>query len=178
MKRPNPAETPLSQKIFIMRLIDRIHILHRIHMFRNTEKSGLYPGQPPVLHYIKEHPGCTQREISEFLQISTPSIANSVKRMQRAGLLEKHTDEADQRRSSLTITQEGRSRLRSCDVSMEEIDDSAFQGIPPEDLAVFCRCLEKIAENLSSEEYRNKDFFSLLAAVKELGQQQREEETI
>lgn len=178
MSRASPNEAPDFQPIFIMRLIDRIHILHHIHIFRNTEKNGLYPGQPPVLHYIQDHPGCTQREISEFLQISAPSIANSVKRMCKSGFLEKHMDEADQRKTLLTLTQRGAELLSKCNASMQTIDAAALQGIPPEDLKVFCSCLERIAENLSSEEYRNKDFFSLLATIKEFGQPKREEETI
>lgn len=162
---------------FLMHLIDRIHVLHRIQMFRTGNMIGLYPGQPPVPHYIEDHPNCSQREIAEYLQVSTPSIANSVKRMQKAGLLTKHTDPVDLRRCSLQITEKGKRLLHESYIRMEKIDAAAVEGISPAEMEIFCRCLEQIAENLSSEEYKNKNFFSLLATIKELHQQTGEEES-
>ena len=167
---------PGSQLLFLMHLIDRIHVLHRIQMVRTGNMIGLYPGQPPVLRYIEEHPDCSQREIAEALQVSTPSIANSVKRMQKTGLLTKHTDPVDLRRCSLRITEKGKRLLYESYERMEKVDAAAVEGITPEEMEIFCRCLERVAENLSSEEYRNKNFFSLLAAIKELHQQTGEEE--
>ncbi len=161
----------------LMHLIDRIHVLHRIQMFRTSNMIGLYPGQPPVLHYIEQHPDCNQRQISEFLRVSTPSITNSVKRMQKSGLLTKETDAKDQRRSALRITEKGEKLLRESYLQMEKVDSSAVAGISPEDMGIFCRCLERVAENLSKEEYKDKNFFSLLETIKELHQQTGEEES-
>ena len=161
----------------LMHLIDRIHVLHRIQMFRTSNMIGLYPGQPPVLQYIKQHPDCNQREIAEFLRVSTPSITNSVKRMQKSGLLTKEIDSKDQRRCTLRITEKGEKLLQESYLQMEKVDKSAVAGISPEEMEIFCRCLERIAENLTNEEYKDKNFFSLLETIKELHQQTGEEET-
>ena len=97
--------------------------------------------------------------------------------MQKAGLLTKHTDPVDLRRCSLQITEKGKRLLHESYIRMEKIDAAAVEGISPAEMEIFCRCLEQIAENLSSEEYKNKNFFSLLATIKELHQQTGEEES-
>ena len=74
----------------------RLHKLELVRMLAQRNeicKDGLYAGQMPVLNYLAEHPGCTQVEMADFLQVSPASIALSTKRLQKAGYLTKEVDE-------------------------------------------------------------------------------------
>ncbi|MBR6663667.1 MAG: MarR family transcriptional regulator, partial [Alphaproteobacteria bacterium] len=44
-----------------------------------SQKCGLYVGQPQILNYVYCHPGCTQNEIAAYLGVSAASVAFSTK---------------------------------------------------------------------------------------------------
>ena len=87
--------------------LNQLNLLHRIQLHRKISNCGLYMGQLPILEYVLQHDGCTQVQVAQMMHVSPPSIATSVKRMQRSGLLKKTMDEADQRRNHLSVTEKG-----------------------------------------------------------------------
>jgi DNA-binding MarR family transcriptional regulator len=48
------------------------------------------------------------REISQLLQLEPPSVSPVLKRLQLAGLIERHRDTTDERSVRLTLTDKGR----------------------------------------------------------------------
>ncbi len=155
----------------LMQLLNRVHLLHRIRLYNAGSKNGLYPGQPPVLEYIWQHPGCTQKQVADFLRVSSPSIATSVKRMQKAGLLEKETDPENLRCSRLTITELGLKQLDLCWAAFQQLDENAFRGFSQEELEALRSYLARVEENLAGEEFASKPFPVLLAAAREMDQE-------
>ena len=93
---------PLQSQVFW--LMHRMVALHKLRLQRKTAPLGMFAGQMPLLLYVGRHPGCTQRDIAEALGVSTPSVATSIKRMQKAGMLEKLADEADMRCNKISLT--------------------------------------------------------------------------
>lgn len=86
----------------------RLHKLELVRMLAQRNeicKDGLYAGQMPVLNYLAEHPGCTQVEMADFLQVSPASIALSTKRLQKAGYLTKEVDEDNLRCKRLYLSE-------------------------------------------------------------------------
>ena len=76
----------------LYQITGRLHKLELVRMLaqrKDIRKDGLYAGQMPVLNYLAEHPGCTQVEMADFLQVSPASVALSTKRLQKAGYLTK-----------------------------------------------------------------------------------------
>ena len=143
-------------------------MLHRIHIHQAAEQNGIYFGQPPILEYIRDHADCTQAELAEFLQVSPPSVATSVKRMQKSGLLEKRLDERDLRINRLRITPLGESRLTSCRRDFDGVDAMLFRGFTQEECALFEESLNRTIQNLSQGEYDGKTGFSLMEEEKRM----------
>ena len=54
--------------------------------------SEIVPGQYPLLNYLSRHPDAAQQELASVLFVSPASVAQSTKRLQKAGLLEKASD--------------------------------------------------------------------------------------
>ena len=89
----------------------RLELLRRIKTRSLMADSGLHPGQPRLLSYIREHPGCTQKEAADELDITPASAAASLKRLEKAGFVTRTQDDQDARRNRLYITQAGESQM-------------------------------------------------------------------
>ena len=79
--------------------LDNLFLLRRTLLTKTMLNTGLYFGQLPVLMYISNHEGCTQKEIADWMKVSPASIALSTKRLQKAGLIEKSVDKDNLRRN-------------------------------------------------------------------------------
>lgn len=147
----------------IVQRIKRLEIMHRLSIQRASVQEGVHLGQPPILIYIAEHEGCTQREIADALQVSPASIATSLKRMQRSGLIQKKVDSTDLRSNCLTLTPEGQSAMQRSRQACDAVDRRMFEGFSREELSTFCHYLDRAIGNLSGEEFLDKSFRTLLA---------------
>lgn len=91
-----------------------IHVFHRMHhgcMRHEFEQRGLGDiANPPILFLLVRAGGrpITQRQIAQRMGVSAPTVAVAIKRMQKAGLVSKQTDEADLRKNYITLTDAGR----------------------------------------------------------------------
>ena len=81
---------------------------HRNIIDARFREKGLYFGQPPILKYLSEHKNATQKDIADFLHVSTPSVAKSLKRMEESGLLVRIENKKDARRNSIKLTRKGK----------------------------------------------------------------------
>lgn len=158
-----------------MKRLSKLHILHRIYLQRAAVNNGLYSGQPPLLEYIARNPGCTQAELAEFLQVTPPCIATSVKRLQKAGLITKEEDADDMRRSNLYLTALGEKKSEQCQSEFDRIDSQIFRNFTSEETECFYSYLDRMLSNLSTEEFEGKSFRSLMQTAKALEQQKPDE---
>lgn len=156
--------------------LNQIHALHSIHVRRTLEGNDLYFGQPPLLRYIGEHEGCTQRELADQMQVSPSSIATSIKRMQKNRLVVKKEDPQDLRYSRLSLTDRGKALTMKCRADFDALDMRMYAGFSAKECKTLHTLLGRLIENLTDEEFRNKSFFSLIEQEK-LRRSQREEET-
>lgn len=156
----------------IARKMNSLSILHRICIQKQASKNGLYFGQPPILEYVAHHDQCTQREVADFMKVSPASIATSVKRMQKAGLIEKMADNSDLRYNRLNITDKGRELTYKCRKDFDKVDAQMFSGFSDEECEQLSCFFERMINNLSTDELNNKSFFSLIAESKKLLVQQ------
>ncbi len=162
----------------ISKKMNTLSILHRICIQKQASKNGLYFGQPPILEYVAEHDKCTQREVADFMKVSPASIATSVKRMQKTGLLEKMTDDSDLRYNRLKITEKGRELTYKCREDFNKVDTQMFSGFSAEECEQLYSYYERMINNLSTDELSNKSFFSLIAEGKKMLAKKNKEEKI
>ena len=89
------------------RLVQLTHLYFR-ETFQELQKIGIHPKQVPFMILLSDHEGLSQREISEELGISPPTVAVSVKRLEKSGLVERQEDAKDQRRCRIYLTTQGK----------------------------------------------------------------------
>lgn len=73
-----------------------------------VEKHGR-PGRAVMLLVLgSASDGITQRQLAEVLHVSPPTVTVMLQKMEKSGLVERWTDEADQRLTRIRMTPKGR----------------------------------------------------------------------
>ena len=94
--------------------IKDVHHLHGALMQEVLAGYGLHFGQPRILFTIDEMTGATQKELAKRLQITPASLAMSLKRLQKAGFLDKDVNGKDLRCNKICLTPKGRQAVTRC----------------------------------------------------------------
>src|SRR3954468_24650066 len=66
--------------------------------------SGVAPGQFAPLVMLFEQDGLTQADLCRRINVEQPTMANTLERMERDGLIRRKADTADKRRALVTLT--------------------------------------------------------------------------
>ena len=159
----------------IINRMNKLNLLHRMSIQTEGYKNGLYLGQLPILEYIRKNSRCTQRELASFLGVSPPSIATSVKRMQKAGLIEKETDETDQRYSRLSITKKGILISEKCRSQYDYVDAQLFAGFDEKECETLYKFFGRMINNISKDA-EDISFMSLIEEAQKLSAKQKKED--
>ena len=160
---------------------EAVGAMHRLELLRKIQSrvaigpSGLHPGQPPLLHYILSHPGCTQKETADELDVTPASAAASLKRLEKAGLVERKADEKDARRNCLYVTEAGKEKLEEQRRIFDALDARMFQGLSEEEILFFQQICERMFDNLADESCRHLTVCRLARRLQEEMKEEREE---
>lgn len=160
----------------IVQSLGYLNILRRIHIHRAAAENNIYVGQLPILEYVQQHGGCTQRELAQQLQVSAPSIATSVKRMQKTGLLEKTADVDDLRCTRITITEKGKKLAEKSRLSFDEIEARMFVGFTEEECRQLSGYLSRMISNILTDEFKGRSMYSLIVTMTNEKKQRPEKE--
>ena len=139
----------------------RLELLRRIKARELMADSGLHPGQPRLLEYVRSHPGCTQKEAATELDITAASAAASLKRLEKAGLVMRKPDERDARRNQLFITDEGMRQMEENRQRFDQLDRKMFSDMSDEEVIAFRRACEKMFDNLADASCRHLTIWKL-----------------
>ena len=96
----------LSARVF--RAFMRTLRLHRQLMSRTMAEHGAHPGQAMCLHLLASNDGITQRDLAEALHLARPTVSKMLRGMEKAGLVGRQPDAADQRLTRVYLTPAGR----------------------------------------------------------------------
>ena len=145
----------------------RLELLRRIKARSLMADSGLHPGQPRLLEYIRSHPGCTQKEAADELDVTPASAAASLKRLEKAGFVTRQTDEKDARRNQLFLTDAGRQQIEENRRQFDALDARMFSGMTESEVAAFRSACEKMFDNLADEGDRRLTVWKLARRAQE-----------
>ena len=150
-----------------VKAMHRLELLRRIKARSVMADSGLHPGQPRLLEYIRSHPGCTQKEAADELDVTPASAAASLKRLERAGYVVRTPDEKDARRNRLSITKVGLERMEEHRRRFDALDQRMFSGMTDSEVAAFRSACEKMFDNLADESDRRLTVWKLARKAQE-----------
>lgn len=110
-------------------------------------------GSPRLLMELAQYPddpdrAPTQKELADRLHSAPPTIAASLKCLERQGYVHRRTDERDSRRNRISITQKGRDALESGVRAFQRVDDHMYQGFTREEREQVYRLHRRMLDNL------------------------------
>lgn len=145
----------MSEQIHEMENLFRAyHQMHRSCMKCEFEKRGLGELSNPkllfILRYEAEDMTLSQKEIADYAGIAPPTVAISLKRMEKSGLVRKVADENDMRRNKITLTEKGRILTEECQKEIIKIHKCVFKGFSDSELNLLCGFYRRMIHNLKA----------------------------
>jgi len=125
--------------------------IQRLHYYRThvlLDEIGVYHGQPPMLFILNKNDGLSQKEIADMLKVKASTITVMLKRMEKAGIVERRQDREDQRVSRVYITEEGRELCKKASDVMKNIEAECFGNFSVEERIILKRLFMQMKDNL------------------------------
>jgi|YNPNPStandDraft_1061719.scaffolds.fasta_scaffold01978_3 DNA-binding MarR family transcriptional regulator len=129
-------------------LLAQVCRLHHARAHTLLRALGLHRGQPPMLHALWEREGLTQGELASRLHVRPATMTKMVRRMEKAGFVERRADPDDQRVSRIYLTDAGRTIQGEVREVWSVLESETFAGFTVEERVLLRRFLTQIRENL------------------------------
>jgi DNA-binding MarR family transcriptional regulator len=120
-------------------------------LFRRIGPHGVTRGQFPVLLMLWEAEGATQTQLAERLAVEQPTMANTLKRMERDGLIVRVPDPGDRRQARVHLTPRGRELEQVLTASARDTNAAALAGLGTEERQQFLALARRVVENLERD---------------------------
>ena len=142
----------MDEKIFssFSFLLVRLVRAHRSLVRHEMQALGLHRGQPHVLFALQKQDGRSNSELSSFLEITPATLTNKVKRMEKAGLVQRRRDPEDERISRIYLTDKGHGIMDTLRASMQEIEDVLLRGFTDAEVERLKADLRQVVDNLEA----------------------------
>ena len=126
--------------------------LHRRVIERSADSIGLHSSAHRMLMLIaKSEILPSQKEIAEKLKISPAAVANTIKKLEADGYIErsKSKNGGDTRLNEINVTEIGKSIAEGTEKYFRHVDSSALEGFSEDETELFVSMLERIQGNLN-----------------------------
>lgn len=126
-------------------------------MDRAIRPQGLTPAYVPVLLTIGDQGEVTQSELATAIAIEQPTMAGTLARMERDGLVERRTHAKDRRKSLIRLTAQGREKIKVVREAVSAINAQAVDGFSEEERKVYRALMRRIIDNLGGVSADDQD---------------------
>ena len=136
----------------------QLHYISRNNLFTLDKHMGPYGvahGQFPVLRFLWISEGQTQAELRKKVLVEQPTLANTLKRMERDNLVKRIPDENDKRQTRIYLTEYAKELMPKLLGITDNINASILQCLTDKEKTQFISLLEKIYQNVAGTESSN-----------------------
>lgn len=137
-----PSDAPLETLFF------RVGKSHRKIAGRLLEAHCFHRGQTPLIFALSHEDGRTNSELAELLEVTPATITNMVKRMEKAGFVQRKKDLSDERVKRVWLTEQGQGKVQDLHDVMMHLQSVSFGNFTDEEKKQFRHLMEKILTNL------------------------------
>ena len=129
----------------------QIGLLGRLYDRRLQEvlkDFGVAPGQFAPLVMLFEQDGLTQAELCRRINVEQPTMANTLQRMERDGLIRRKDDAADKRRALVHLTPRAREMQAKVMDTARAVSNQTVKGLSAADQDDMFRLVARMVDNL------------------------------
>jgi len=155
-----PAQDSVTDRLGQASLGYQIGLISRLlaqSLKKRNGKDGILPGQFPVAIELMANDGATQRELCERVRIDQSTMASTLKRMERNGVIERRACAHDGRQSTIHMTAKGRGLFEAAAQNAAEVNRIAFGSLGPDSTVDLRTALRHIADRLSQDVQTSQD---------------------
>ena len=131
-------------------------IKHRKVMQSYLDETGVYQAQHHLLMKISHIQYASQKELAESMEISTATVAVSLKKLEKGGYIKKNMDKTDNRLNQIAITEKGNKVVEQSKQIFDSSERKVFQGLTEEEKGFLFDLMQKLNANLVRMEEETK----------------------
>lgn len=117
---------------------------HRAKAASMLADIGLFPGQEILLMQLAENDGKPQKSLCESIGLDHSTVAKSVARLERDGLIERRKCPEDGRISQVHLTPQGREVTDAISSVWAELERQTIKDLSPEEQKTLMAAAKKI----------------------------------
>lgn len=125
-------------------------------LYERIAPLGVVPGQFAQLLALYEHDGITQQELCEIVGIEQPTMANTVGRMERDGLVERRPHPSDGRKRLIYLTDKASALEGALTEAAQSVNTLATGGLSKTDRSTLMRLIATVQANLDESTRSNE----------------------
>lgn len=141
----------MNRRQTVMRAVAKARHAWMNHVKEITLAEGIPESYRMVLMFLHRNPGSSQRNIAEFVGVTTSAINQVVKSMLEEEYLRKEVNPTDKRNSKLFLTEKGNQVAEKLHEKLDASDNAITAVISPEKEAEIIALLEQIADFIRKE---------------------------
>lgn len=123
--------------------------LHRRLMVKTLAARGTHPGQAMCMRVLAANDGATQRDLADALHLSRPTVSKMLQAMEKAGVVRRRADAADQRLTRVELTSAGRALEKDLRAAAAEHVNETIGKLPEADRRELERLLDELAASIT-----------------------------
>jgi DNA-binding MarR family transcriptional regulator len=113
---------------------------------RRVAHLGLTPDRFTALRTLLEHEGISQRQLTTLMSSDPNTVASLLERMEKAGLIERKTQEQDRRANRVRVTPSGKAKYEKARAIAVALQKEILGVLPADEREKFLANLHKIAD--------------------------------
>ena len=114
-------------------LVNHLARMFERALAKRIRPLGITPGVFPALLELWEGDGLTQKDLVTRLDIEQATMANTLTRMERDGLIRREKDQVDGRVQRVWLTKRARSLREPATEAASSVNRDLLSSFPPED---------------------------------------------
>lgn len=127
------------------------HLTFQKVLMSRIKDTGLTPGQPKVLDYLRCHDGAVQKDIAAACRIEPATITSVLLGMERKQLICRQTQNGNRRSLSVHLTDQGKALAERVAAEFAAIEAQAYQGFTQAEQTQLRALLERVQENMTEK---------------------------
>lgn len=148
--RPRPALRMLAERLPLWRrpgyLIRRLHQIHYALFFEECAPFGITPVQYGLLTILSTNPDSDQVTLANALGIDRTNVADVLRRLELAGLIERRRNAEDRRMVLARLTPEGEDLVERMHPSMARAQERLLSALDEDEREAFLAMLMRVLE--------------------------------
>ena len=131
--------------------ISRFHRLYTKALTRRLDPHGVLPGYLDILFRLWEKDDITQKALHAKLDIEQATLSNTLKRMERDGLISNTRNPEDRRLTQIVLTEQGKALKKVVLTAIEDLQGCINVGLTISDRKYFRRILKQMTGHLDAD---------------------------